>query len=98
MVQEDSSIFKKSKCTVCQCLFFVLCVKELAQLLKRVDAEISNCESSHHDEIEKRRKYKVRFWIAVIRLQICTCMLEKPVALLLFQKVLEFWTSNKVDF
>ena len=46
-------------------LFFVVCTtlslnaKELAQLLKRVDAEISNCESCHHDEIEKRKKYKV---------------------------------------
>jgi len=36
-----------------------LCAKELAQLLKRVDAEISNCESCHRDEIEKRKKYKV---------------------------------------
>jgi len=37
----------------------LLSVQELAQLLKRVDAEISNCESCHHDEIEKRKKYKV---------------------------------------
>jgi len=36
-----------------------LSAKELAQLLKRVDAEISNCESCHHDENEKRKKYKV---------------------------------------
>jgi len=27
--------------------------------LKRVDAEIASCESCHHDEIEKRKKYKV---------------------------------------
>lgn len=40
-------------------MFLVFVSKELAQLLKRVDAEISNCESCHHDEIEKRKKYKV---------------------------------------
>ena len=34
-------------------------MKELARLLKRVDAEINNCEACHRDEIEKRRKYKV---------------------------------------
>jgi len=45
---------QSSECALC------VFAKELAQLLKRVDAEISNCESCHHDEIEKRKKYKVR--------------------------------------
>jgi len=44
----------------------LLSVKELAQLLKRVDAEISNCESCHHDENEKRKKYKVRSPLIII--------------------------------
>jgi len=45
---------------MCDCVLS-LNAKELAQLLKRVDAEISNCDSCHHDEIEKRKKYKVSY-------------------------------------
>ena len=44
-----------------------LYVKELAQLLKRVDAEISNCERCHRDEIEKREKYKVCEMLSLCR-------------------------------
>jgi len=45
----------KISCRYCA----LLSAQELAQLLKRVDAEIANCESCHHDENEKRKKYKV---------------------------------------
>lgn len=41
--------------------------KDLLALLKTVETEIEMCELNLHDEVEKRKKYKVKLDAIVVR-------------------------------